>query len=491
MKIRDYKRHVLYSSIALLLLVPVIGLLLWGGFFHPINPQPSPTAAHTIDPLFKEFYKTLGGQEILGRVLTGLFQRDSRRCQYTENALLCFDAAAGDTSHRFFLAPLGRDLDVVENASLSPSTEGGRDLGGGFVLFDDFAPLYDRLYGALYTGKPLTQVRVNQAAGRYEQFFENVGFYRRFDDPPAQVHLLPYGAYLCGPDCSSRLDEYWLIQQSGMIAQPFEMSIQRLGWSVFGLPLTQPERTADGMIEQVYDNAMLYAPAGDLSQVRLRPLVRMLDFVQPEPLAVRRPHEQLVFYEVKDGLGHNVPLFFDRFIATHGGPDLAGDPLTEMFVLEPGRLFRQCFENYCLDYDALAPAQARVSMVPLGVEYVQRSQPAQILRRAFSNETVLLTVEESAPQLRRGEDQKVVMRVYQRQSGKPMYLVEGILTLTFPNRPSQTLYFRPTDQEGRSQLVFQVPDDLPNLSVVEYRVCLNLPADPRICATESFIYRGK
>jgi hypothetical protein len=130
-------------------------------------------------------------------------------------------------------------------------------------------------------------------------------------------------------------------------------------------------------------------------------------------------------------------------------------------------------------------------MVPLGLEYARRSDPAQILRRAFSPDTVLLTLEEAHPQLDKGQTQTVTVHVYQREDGRPMYLVEGTLTLTFPDRPAETAYLRPTDSSGRSQVEFAVPADLANMSVVEYRVCLNLPADPRICAVESFLYRSR
>jgi hypothetical protein len=491
MKIKINQRHILYGSIALLLVFAAAFTLAKTRDNWPLSPKPSPTAGHSVDPLFKEFFDTLGGEAVLGRPITQLFERDNERCQYTEAALMCSAAETGDLIRRFYLDDLGTGLGVREQAVPVPSEAGSRDLGEGFFLFPDFAALYDRLYGAIYIGRPLTQVRVNQTYQRYEQYFENLGFYRRFDDPPEMVHLLPYGAYRCGPDCSSRLDEYWITQQSGEIAQPFQFEIQRRGWTALGEPLAPPTRSTTGEIEQVYDNAVVFAPDDEIANIGLRPLVPLLDFVPVEDLAAPQRHDQLVFYEVADGLGHNVPLFFDRFINQLGGPAIAGTPLTEMFVLEPERLYRQCFTNYCLEYDALAPEQRRVRMVALGSEYLRRNDPGQILRQAFSPETVHLTVEEAQPQLRSGERQRVTAHVYQSRDNSPMYLVEGTLTLTYPGRPSQTLYLQPTDAAGRTQIEFEVPKDLENLSIVEYRVCLNLPSDPRLCATESFLYRNR
>ena len=48
--------------------------------------QPVPTAIDgpSIDPVFKEFYQTLGGAPVLGAPLTQLFERENKSCQYTK-----------------------------------------------------------------------------------------------------------------------------------------------------------------------------------------------------------------------------------------------------------------------------------------------------------------------------------------------------------------------------------------------------------------------
>jgi hypothetical protein len=442
-----------------------------------------------VDSTFKEFYQTLGGEPILGRPLTGLIDQNDKKCQYTEVALMCFDRAEPDVSHRFTLAPLGDQLDVQETPHQPPGPQwGSRDLGNGFVLYDEFANLYDRIYGALYTGRPLTQVRVNQALQRYEQFFENVGFYRKFGDPPGQAHLITYGAYLCGPDCSRNLNEYWQIIQSSTISQPFGVSVERLGWTDLGSPLTQPIETKDGMLEQVYDNVVLTAPVDDLSQVHFKPIVTELGVAKVEDPVAKNPHEQLVFYETANGLGHNVPIFFDHFIAMHGGMDLSGKPITEFVHHADGDFYRQCFENYCLDY--LQNASQKVQMAPLGLKYASENEPGEILRRAFSPDTVVLKVDKSEPQLGPGEQQQLTLHVFQRDSNRPMYLVEGQVTLSLPDHTSKTYYFKPTDRTGSSTLTLPVLKGLPNMSGIEYQVCLNLPGNSKICQTDLFINQG-
>ena len=452
---------------------------------------PTQVNAPAIDPIFHEFYDTLGGPEVLGSALTSMFDQESRHCQYTEAAMMCFNPNEPDSSRRFRLEPLGLQLGVRESPPFRNPNQGSRDLGDGFLLYEEFTSLYDRMYGALYTGKPLTQLRVDQANRRYEQFFENVGFYRGFDEPTGTAHLIPYGAYLCGPDCSRNLTEYWQIVQSGLVAQPFAMSVKRLGWFDLGAPLTQPRVNSDGTIEQVYDNVVLFAPQDALNQVRFRPLVTMLGIVAAQPLADKIIHEQLVFYEVENGKGHNVPLFFDHFIANHGGRDLSGNPLEEFTTLKPDQLYRQCFESYCLEYDLLAPESLRVRMSPLGMEYVRSTDPSLLLRQAFSSETILLKTDESLAQLAAGEEQRITMHVYRRSDGQPLYLVEGVLTLNMPDHPSVEFHFKPTDRSGASTVTIPPLKGLAAMSVVEYHVCLNLPGDPKVCATESFIYRGE
>lgn len=481
----------LFAAILCVIVVSIICLGLKfsaGQILSTFQPAPTHLSGPFLEPIFVELYQELGGQAVLGQPLTMRFRMDQKDCQYTDAVLMCYNPAV--PGQPVGLEPLGRRLGIGEAAVFSSQTMGSRDLGDGFVLFDEFVPLYDRIHGAMYAGRPLTQVRVDQANQRYEQFFENVGFYRRFDEPQGSVHLLPYGAYLCGPDCSKNLNEYWGIIQSGLVAQPFELSLSLLGWIDLGAPLTQPRIASDGMVEQVYDNVVLYAPRDDLSQVRFRPIVLWLKLAQDNQLVVRNPHEQLVFYEVENGMGHNVPLFFDHFIANHGGRDLTGKPLTEFLELKAGQMYRQCFESYCLDYDVNAPQNHRVRMAPLGLEYIRQTDPGQVVRQSFSPETLLLQVEEAQSQLGKGEQQRISMHVHRRVDGKPMVLVEALLTVSKPGKPAEIYHFKPTDQNGSSVQILEPIKDLPAMSVVEYQVCLNLPGDAPFCQTDSFLYRG-
>lgn len=483
------------SPILLLLGLLCIYSIACAGSALPTDGNPAPTVPATpggpVDSLFREFHQILGGEAILGRAITALVDRDGKQCQYTEAALMCYDSAASDPSRHFTLHPLGLDLNLVESLDFpTPPEAAGSDLGNGFYLYPEFEGLYDQLYGALYVGYPLTQVRVNQGNERYEQFFSNVGFYRNFSDPVGEVHLITYGAYMCGPDCSYNLNQYWNIVESSEISQPFELSLRRLGWSELGSPLTQPYYTPDGYIEQYYDNVVLYAPKDDLSQVRFRPLSLWMG-IPVENLVSINPHEQLVFYKVDDQLGHNVPLFFDHFIAEHGGRDLAGNPISETRELTGTSLLRQCFESYCLLYDKAQPDGLRVRMAALGVEHLKQKDPGLILKRAFNSETIHLALEEEKSQVGANEGQSIRIQVLRSGNWAPLYLVESMLELTIPGQAPQQYRLRPTDRDGISQLTLPGISGVPAMSVIEYKVCLNLPSDKPICSVDSFVYRGE
>lgn len=455
------------------------------GVSTPIPGRISNT--YPVEPLFKEFYKSLGGEELLGPAISALEIRENLQCQFLERALMCFNPASTDAT-RFGLYPLGRELGIQEESHMSgmaPSTSAR--VVDGFTIYEKFVPLYDRLFGARYVGAPLTQVRINQDLRRVEQFFENVGFYQHLDNPNGPVFLVPYGAYLCGGNCSSHLNEYWSIVKGNLTEQPFAPSVARLGGpGVFGSLLLKPQ-VSDGYLQQVYANAIFYSPAEDTSQVRLRPLPIMLGY-PPQPLVEPKSHEQIVFYEIENGLGHNVPRPFDEFVAMHGGRDLSGDPISEVMLLPGENLYQQCFENYCLIYDPVAAESMKVQMAALGKIYADRfSTPADEISNLFSPETINLLISADKPNMNGSEVQNIRMMVQWRETGEPVERVEATLVLNLPGRPTERYFFPPTGGDGMSVITIQPLEDLANGSRVLYQVCLNLPSEQQICNMDSYL----
>lgn len=444
---------------------------------------------YPVDPVFKEFYQTLGGKSILGPAITHLEIRDELNCQFFENALLCLNPSVSDAS-RFFLYPLGRELEIQQDTPAADTlvTSGARVVDG-IPIYEKFAPLYDQLYGARYVGRPLTRLRINQDLHRAEQFFENVGFYQNLNDPNGPVFLIPYGAYLCGGTCSSHLNEYWSIVKTSVVEQPFAEQIARMGGpAVFGSPLLQAEVAPDGYLHQVYANVIFYAPPDDLSQMRLRPLPEVLGY-EIQPLAEPIVHDQLVFYEVEPGRGHNVPRPFDVFVTLHGGRELSGQPISEVVLLEDENLYRQCFETYCLVYDPSASDELRVRMLPLGKEYLQRYPAAEEakIRDLFSPSRINLIVSVDKPSLNAKDEQVVRMLVEELESGAPVERVEGSLLTGGEGQSTQRYFLPPTDAQGTSSVTIPPQPELANGSRVSYQVCLNLPSERPICRSDSYL----
>jgi hypothetical protein len=443
---------------------------------------------HSVDTTFKEFYQTLGGSDVLGPAISELEYREDIHCQFTESVLMCFNPAATDAG-RFTLYPLGRELGIQEDLNLSGLTASpDARVVDGFVIYEKFLPLYDRMYGAQYVGRPLTELRINQDLNRVEQFFENAGFYQSLNDPNGPAYLIPYGAYLCG-DCSYRLEEYWSIVKSNLTDQPFAPSMTRLGGpAVFGSLLLKPQIAGDGNLEQAYANAVFYASEDNPGLVRLRPLPLMLGYDVQPPVEMKS-HEQLVFYEIVDGLGHNVPRPFDEFVALHGGRDLSGPPISEVVLVQGENLYQQCFENYCLFYDPAASESMKVRMAPLGKEYLQAFPPpeeAQI-RNMFSPERISLVVSADKPNINVDEEQLIRMLITQGETGLPLERVEATLVLTSQDRPANRYFFPPTGPDGMAVLAIPPQPGLANGSRLSYQVCLNLPSEKPICALDSYL----
>lgn len=469
---------------ALLVLI-MIGLSACGSQAVTVTVQQPGT--FSVDPLLREFYASLGGEDLLGPAITALFSLDNLQCQYTQNVLMCFDPLAQGIQ-RFSLYPLGRTFDLGEPAS-PVSMTGEED---DYPIYEEFTTLYQRLYGAQYVGRPLTPPRFNPNKNRIEQYFENVGFYRNLDDPQGEVYLLSYGVYACSADCRfSPPSSAIVIRNVVEMEQPFLPRLVRLGGlKVFGLPLTHPYLAADGFREQVYENVVLYAPPDNPNAVRLRPVARLSGMPVGQPMPRRYSEaDGVVFYPLEGENGFHVPLVFDRFIASHGGIEISGIPLSEPYEIGE-HLYRQCFENYCLDYDNRPGATERVGMAALGREYLRISglQAPQAASFEMTAETVQMVVSAANPRLTAEETQQFEVLLLRAHDQQPLSSVEATLTLTLPDGRQALYYLPPTDTQGRSLLrIAPLQPALPNGSVVAYRVCLNIPAEQPICKADSYL----
>jgi hypothetical protein len=444
---------------------------------------------YEIAPGFREFYNSLGGENVLGAGISQSFPYEKYECQYTVNALLCLNPVQSG-SGRFALYPLGAALNVREQPVENPESISNRVVNG-YPIYEEFFALYDSFGGPQYVGNPLTQARLNYAQQRIEQYFENVGFYRNFSDPAGTVNLLAYGAASCDERCNYRpgVDSLLLTSPTLETDLVFTEGLEKLGdSSIFGSPLTQAYLATDGAQEQVYQNAVIYSEPGS-SIVRLRPISTLVGMPTTEPgQKIYTNQNGMVFYSVKGVLGYHVPIIFDDFITAHGGTKTSGNPISEVSEVQSG-LYRQCFENYCLDYSPGYPEGQQIQLTPLGNLYLEKIRSSVAVQQNFilSPETVEVRVTELYKQLPASQSQSIALTVIRRADQQALEGLESELLIVLPDGSVYKTKLAATASDGTSSILVPAFNDIPNGSILTYQVCLKGGVSQPICAGGSYL----
>ncbi len=457
------------------------------------QPTATPTVegAVEVERTFREFYANLGGMDILGPAITGTIEYKNLICQYTENALMCFDTIATDMD-RFFLYGLARTFEIEQiDGELPVQNDQGRIINN-ITIYEEFLPLYDQLFGARYVGKPLTTVRYNPYKQRIEQYFENVGFYRLLTDSPGEVHLLSYGAYVCDAHCRFKPDPPSIINNFlDNITVPFMPYIIRMGDpTAFGEPITLPFTYQGDQRQQVFENVVFVGNPENAASVHLLNLPELLGLPRDVPGPQVYTEKDNVIFRPVDGLnGFHVPLDFDYFIINNGGYTFSGNPISMVYTVEKDKLFRQCFQNYCLDYDLNKPAGENVSMTPLGDLYLEYANLDEnlVVKFKFSTESILFNISAVRPQLPADEEQKIDILVLRSRDQLPMENIEAYLLLTMPDGTVEKYNFQPTNAEGASQFTIPPHPEFSNGYLIPFKVCLNVPSDEPICQEDNYM----
>jgi hypothetical protein len=435
--------------------------------------------SYPVDPLFNDFYSFLGGMSRLGPAISPLQEDGGRKLQYVEAGLMINDPQATE-SERFRLAPLGLDFDVAEPALADPGLPGQRFVDG-HLLFPEFAPFYEQLGGAQYVGRPLMEARYNLSKERFEQYFENLGFYRLDRDPPGTVRLLAYGAFACNHRCRYTPPGAGIPIRGGLLPPHFAGLAARLGLGFTGRTLAGPQPGVDGRQEVVFENLVLVEEPGATGGVTLRPIVEMLG-IEPGPPVEREERPLMVFYAIEGDLGHFVPVFFDDYLQRYGGIEFSGLPIAEVDQPQGGS-FRQCFKNLCLDLDPEAPEEQRLRPAPLGAAY-QKDINQDDFEEGQLLEGVQLQVWESQSFV--ASDQPLEIHVAVFEANVPLMNREPVLTLILPDNSLRTYHFPPTAADGQSTLVLP-PISAPNGTLIAYEVCLEGLGEDKICEGENYL----
>lgn len=450
----------------------------------------STSQTYKVAPAFREFYHSLGANEVLGAAISQPFDFDQYECQYTVNVLMCQNPLLS-AEERFFLFPLGAVIKLPGASETQPDQNAG-EAQGELSVYEEFIPFLQQFSAAHFAGDPISPPSINYAQQRIEQYFENIGLYRSFSDTPGTIKLLAYGAYACSQVCNylPSVDAALLDPSLAAVDQPFLPALGAVdGSAVLGTPLTQPYIAKDGSMEQVYTNTVLYSPADDPKKVALRPLPEILGVPRQEPAAqAHGSDENMVFYPVKNGLGYHVPSVFDTFIVNHGGRRFSGDPLSETVEISPG-VYRQCFTYYCLLYNPSLSEQEQVNLAPLGQQYYElmKSSESGLSPTVISNDTVTLVVNEQYPMLTGEEPQRIEIRVTKTEDQSAMAGIEASLELLLPDGEHYSSDFPPTAVDGKAVLEIVTPKKALNGSILTYQVCLKNPALEPVCAQGSYL----
>lgn len=446
--------------------------------FSSATATPDPSL-RDVDTLFREMYQLLGGVNQLGPAISDRLDINGKWCQYTTTVQMCYDPLAPDSS-RLGLSPLGQQF----------SGQIG-EIDESIQVFESFTTAYQKLYGARFAGRPVTNVRYNYRARRIEQYFENLAMYHYFGDAENEVHLLDLGSLSCDSDCRyhNPNSKGAVIISDPVVDVPFSAQLDRLGgFDTFGMPLTNPHLNDSGQVEQAFTNAVFTFMPEQLTSLSLMPLGLLLDMPVTEPDSVNDPlQEGVVFYPINDQQGYPVPLQFDVFIVNHGNREIFGKPISHAQQVEGQDIYRQCFENLCLDYDPSLPEEQRVSLAPLGELYQQRFFPDSASIFKYSPETVQLIISEVYPQIPANERQTIQIVVLERGSNQPLANIESSIEITLPDGSVNQITISPTGPDGTSQVELPAVRNAPSGTIIPYQVCLNVPGDSPVCANENYL----
>lgn len=457
-----------------------------------------------IDPLFQDFYDRIGGANTLGQAISTTFTYGNSSYQYTASGLLAYDPSL-QSSQQFYLAPIGNDLGLRQ-AAVAPPNDPDMLYVDGHIIPPAFASMY-QFFGARIAGSPLTEARYNPEMQRFEQYFENLGFYRKENDPPQAVYLLAYGSWKCAENCSQPRNPNAEVRLPESVGAIFAKSVERLGAQFTGFAISTPYNTPDGYGEQVFENVVLMTDPNQNGRVILRPITASLG-IQPEPLALPSNQAGMTFILVEGERGHNVPEAFLDYLAQHGGLDASGPPISELFQVSP-TVYRLCFTNLCLDERREESGPLHILPAALGHEY--RRLPIRPLEPIPAhNNPPVQTAPITSPQPHAASpaqaaaalpgkaieawvrhtvlapNQRQEFSIQVRDQDGPIRDAEPYINLTFSDGSVRTYYPPPTGKDGLTGLILE-PIDAPTGSAVFFEVCDYNAGEGESCFEGSFL----
>ncbi len=391
-----------------------------------------------VSPRFREFFDHHGGKELLGYAISPLFTNNGVEYQYTAKVLMAYNPAA-ERSRQYYLAPIGVELGIAEPPT-DPSAPGGHNIYQGFI------GTYERLGGSRLVGLPITEVRYNEERGGVEQYFENLGMYQ-LESEPTRVYLINYGAWMCASSCDFNSDPVGNVMQSAVVNKPF-VATTRLDPTFTGKPLTEPYIASDGRVEQIFENVVVVEASDRPGGMALRPITAMLGV------------------PVRTDAQFDVPAAIMQMISQNSGFELSGQPVTE-YSRQSDEVYRQCFENLCMDFFPNKPEDLQVRPTALGYLYKNRYYQGGTAPTPVGQK-ITLSVSVGYNLVDPGQSQVITVYVY--NNNQPYANIKPTLSLMLPGGKTQSITFPPTASNGRTSLTLD-PISAAHGTRVDIQVC--------------------
>jgi hypothetical protein len=469
------KSRLALSIVALLIIVLIDGCT--------PSPDASTRGTFPVDTTFSDFYREFGGDNTLGPAISPVYTNGGVTYQYVVSGLMAYNPNEVPLK-RFRFFPIA-SAEWQINGLVEPAPlDSNMHYVNGHKIWEEIWSIYDQ-YGSALIGLPVTGVTVNDTKQRYEQYFEGIGFYRNYSDPPGQIHLMPYGNWMCGNDCQYRVSDSTppspsYSREFTATEQLFLQASERLGYGFTGAPLESPHLGSDGNYEMVFENVIMYIDPSDGNQIRLRPLPSWLGIQIDKPRSEVKA-DWLSFYQTQDGLGYNVPNTFTEYINNHGTINYTGSPITEYLSLSDGG-YSQCFVNICLEYHSTAPEGLKVRPHALGADYLTKGAKSSTPGSTIT-EALQINAWEDYPLIPSGRIQ--VINIEAKQNDAPMIGIEFSLVVKQPDGITKTYTLAPTGDDGKTSIKLD-PINGPNGAIVQYEVCVIGAVSPQVCFSRSY-----
>ena len=436
----------------------------------------------TIDPILREYYLELGGEKILGQPISDIILWHNNKCQYSVSALLCFDEDVKGEG-RYFIAPIGEEIgfNIIEPTA---TTSADNDIELTENIFPPFEYFFNQYRQTYDIGSAISSIQYNVTQKRTEQYFERIGLMVSFNESSKQASLIPYGALHCGDKCNYDLDPLFKkLDNSQILNAPFATTLEEYGGiPIFGKPLYGPYIASDGSREQVFENIILYKEPGTENQVLFRPAPTILNMISSPPgQKSMGSKDNVIFYTTQEELGYHVPVVFDEFIENHGGIHISGNPISETIIYDGETVARQCFENYCLDYDHNAEPDNSIHMASLGILYMDNFIANNSIIKNLDRDNLQINIETQKDTITNFENQEILIKIISVDQNIPIQDIALKIILRYSENGKEIFYPKLTDINGISNFYIPPLTDIEDGTDIKINACMNIETFDPIC----------